>query len=119
MDLVKQTKSNLWLGALQVQVSNSFFYLNMISTGMMILTFWYTAGYQIQGKYLPWLTLWLFIGVVAVAFAAVMVLDYKFVYPSRQAFVNEQACKHNNPWMDEIMEVRKDIAKIKAKLEIE
>jgi hypothetical protein len=29
-----------------------------------------------------------------------MVIDYKFVYPARQSFLNVQSCKHENPAMD-------------------
>lgn len=116
MELIKQTKGRMWLGGLQVQVSNSMFYMNLISTAMMILTFWYTAGYQIQGRYAQWLNLWMFIGFVILVFVAVMILDYIFVLPSRQAFTNEQACKHENPAMDELYAIRKENAELKQEL---
>jgi hypothetical protein len=108
-----------WVGALQVQIMNSMFYMNLISTGMMIMTFWYTAGYQIQNRYAPWFNLWTFVGMVILIFAIVMVVDYIFILPTRVSFTNEQACKHNNPWMDEILLMKKDLAKIKKALEIE
>lgn len=120
MQIIKQSKSMpSWIGALQVQISSSMFYMNLVSTGMMILTFWYTAGYQIRNQFAHWFNLWVFVGIVIVIFAAVMVLDFVFVLPSRQAFTNEQTCKHENPAMDALVDIQKDMAKIKARLGIE
>lgn len=117
-NLLKQSKSMpAWVGALQVQISNSMFYLSLISTGMMVLTFWYTAGYQIQQTYLLWLDLWIFILVVIAVLIMVMILDYTFVYPARQKFLNIQSCKHENPAMIEILELRKEVSDIKRLLE--
>ena len=114
--LLNQSKRNSWLGGLQVQVGNSLFYVNIISTSMAILTFWYTAGYQIHDRYAQWFTLWLFIGVVILAMAVLMVLDFKYVYPSRQAFVNEQACKHDNPAMDLMEATLKEVQELRAEV---
>jgi hypothetical protein len=116
--ILKQSGTVEWLGALQVQVSNSMFYMSMVSTGMMILTFWYTAGYQIQQQYLKWLTLGWFIAFVVVLFGLVMFIDYKWILPSRMAFVNKQAYKHENQAMDEILAIHKEIKEIEKKLGI-
>jgi hypothetical protein len=117
--LNQSIKRPLWVGAIQVQISNTMFYMNMVSMGMMLLTFWYTAGYQIQQASLHWLTLGWFVLFIVLLFGLVMLIDYKWIYPARQAFYNEQACKHNNPWMDEIIKLEGDMKKIKAKLGIE
>lgn len=116
---IKQNKLPPWVGAFQVQVTNSMFYVNLISSGMMVLTFWYTAGYQIRDRYMPWLNIWMFVAVVAVVVIVVMFMDYKFVYPSRQAFQNEQACKHENPAMEELRAIRENQRKIMQRLGIE
>jgi hypothetical protein len=118
-NFLRQTSARTWLGAIQVQVSNSMFYMSMVSTGMMVLTFWYTAGYQIQQQYLHWLTLGWFIAFVVALFGLVMIIDYKWILPSRMAFVNKQAYKHNNQAMDEILAIHDEIREIKKKLEIE
>jgi hypothetical protein len=116
---IRQIKIPAWIGGLQVQFGNSLAYLTIVNTFMLGMTFWYTAGYQIASTYAPWANLWLFLSVCAVVAALVMVFDYTVMYPARQSFINSQACKHNNPWMDEILEQKKDIAKIKIKLGIE
>lgn len=118
---IRQSRLPMWVGAFQVQISNSMFYMNIVSMAMMIGTFWYTAGYQISAKYLPWMNIWLFIVVVVVIFIIVMISDYMLIMPTRVAFTNKQACKHDNPAMVEILNLTRkidiltdDIKKIKA-----
>ncbi len=118
--LLRQSRSvPQWMGALQVQIMNSMFYVNLVSMGMMILTFWYTAGYQIKDRYLPWLEIWMFIAAAVIVVSLVMLLDYLFILPVRTAFNSQQSAKHNNPAMESLIRLEADIAKIKAKLEIE
>jgi hypothetical protein len=114
---MKQSGVRHWLGAFLVQLSNSFFYVSILNTGLLALTFWSTSGVSLAKTYAPWLTLWYFLAIVIGVFSLIMFLDYKFMYPSRQAFINEQACKHSNPAMDELLAIRKENADIKAKLE--
>ena len=107
-----------WIGAIQIQIQNGLFYINLISTGMMVLTFWYTAGYPIRDRYLPWFSLWMFIGLLGLIFVIVMVVDYKWILPSRLAFTNEQSCKHENPAMDALTDIQKRMARIEKQMGI-
>lgn len=110
--VMRQSKMPAWIGAFQVQVMNSFFYLNLISSAMMILTFWYTAGYQIADKYFPWLSLRMFVLVVIILFGLIMFIDYKFILPSRQAFINNQSFKHENEAMIAIRDIQERLKRI-------
>jgi uncharacterized membrane protein len=107
----------IWIGAFQVQIQNSLFYMNLVFMSMSVMTFWYTAGYQVSSTYAQWLTLPIFVGFVTLIFICVMIVDYKIILPSRQSFLNEQACKHENPAMIALVDIQERIAKIEKLLE--
>jgi hypothetical protein len=66
---------------------------------MLGLTFWHTTGGALSAKYLPWMNLgWFVLLGIGFVFLA-MWFDYKFIYPARQSFLNNQSCKHENPAM--------------------
>ena len=113
MRLFKQNKLRAsWLGALQVQASNIGYYTVWYSNIMLATTFWYTAGYEIAQEYIPWLSFWKFVLITGSSLAMLLLLDYKFLYPLRQAFQNAQACKHENPAMDALRDIQKRLTVI-------
>ena len=107
------------VGFVQVQISNSLFYLSLVNTLMLGFTFWYTSGSIIANKYAPWFTLWMFLSLGVVFMVLVMIFDYKVMYPSRQGFISRQAYKHVNPAVADLQQIKKDLKKIKDRLEIE
>jgi type III secretory pathway component EscU len=113
---LNQIKIPKWIGAFQVQVTNSMFYLSLFNTAMLMVTFWFTSGYQVSERYLSFMNLWLFLILVIVLFAIIAIIDYKFIYPSRQAFVNEQACKHENPAMNELAAIRSELKELREEI---
>lgn len=120
MNLFKQSKNNTkfhWLGAVQVQITSTFFYVSVVNTILLAITFWYTAGYRIQ-RFVPWANIWIFLGSAIVLFLIVMIIDFKFILPARQAFQNEQACKHENPAMDSLNRIEADLKLIKKEMGI-
>jgi hypothetical protein len=111
---IKQIRVPSWVGAYQVQVMNSAFYTGLASTVMLLFTFWYTAGYQIRDRYLPFVNLWEFAALgVILLWGIIPYLDYTLLLKSRVEFANKQACKHENPAMDELAAIRKELAEIK------
>lgn len=107
---MQQVKIPSWVGAIQVQLTNSFFYVSAISLGMQATTLWAVAGPSIQAVWPParfWMLVLLAFGVLCL----IMVLDYKFIYPVRQAFINEQACKHTNPAMELLLKMDEKLDK--------
>ena len=108
---MKQVKIPTWVGVIQVQLTNSFFYISLLNTSMLSVTLWALIGPTIQGV-CPWARFWMLILVGIFVVCVVMVLDYKFMYPVRQAFINEQACKHTNPAIELLLEMDKKLDKI-------
>lgn len=103
--LVKQVKALPFIGALQVQFSNISLYLALYSSVALTLTLWMTTIINISW-WPEWMTLPVYLLLAAGVVLIIMFLDYKFVYPSRMAFINEQACKHENPAMDLLKEIQ-------------
>lgn len=117
---VKQAEARLWLGALQVQLSNSMsFYLTYWNIALMAMMFWYTTAAPNIRPIVPWASFWMFAAIALLGVAIVMLLDFKFIYPSRQAFLNKQSYKHRNPAVADLQKILKDLKAIKQKLGME
>ncbi len=108
---MKQVKIPGWAGAIQVQLTNSFFYVSVFSIVIQSLTLWTVAKEDII-EMVPWANYWLFLGMSLLFLITIMLVDYKFMYPTRQAFLNEQACKHANPAMALLWSMDKKLDKI-------
>ncbi len=114
---MNQVKIPTWIGVVQVQLTNSFFYISLINTLMLSITMWANVGPSIQEVWAP-ASYWMMLVIGFIVVCTIMLLDYKFMYPVRQAFVNEQACKHENPAMEEILSISSRMAAIEEKLGI-
>jgi len=116
---MKQAKVITKLGGFQVQLSTSMsyyvLYINLMFVGMM---FWHTTAAPNLRPYAPWVDFWMFASFMLILVAALMILDYKFIYPSRQGFLNKQAYKHDNPAVADLQNILKNQKKIMKKLGI-
>jgi hypothetical protein len=117
MDFEQRMIRARWIGALQVQFMNSAFYINMVNTLMLAATFWYTSAYRIQ-RVAEWVNIWVFLGVAVAGFAILMLVDFKYILPVRQAFLNKQAYKHENEALFILKELQADMTKVKRELKI-
>ena len=115
---MKQVKIPSWFGAIQVQLTNSFFYISLINTAMISVTLWAATGPSVQ-RVIPWASYWLFLLIGFIVVITIMLLDYKFMYPTRSAFLNIQSCKHTNPAMEELLKISERLTAIEEKLGIE
>jgi len=118
-EAVKQARARPILGAIQVQLQSSMFYVSFVLFLLNSTTFWYVAGYQLAQKYAPWVTIEVMYAGFVVLLAFVGFIDWKFILPARMAFNNIQGCKTTNPFMDRMDEVQEDLRSIKEKLGIE
>ncbi len=84
--------------------------VGMIGYAMGAVTM-YTVVMPYIKPVFPWLTLPLFFVILLVAGSLLLVLFYKFVYPSYYAFLNKQVYVHDNP-------IQRDLSMIKDKLGI-
>lgn len=118
--ILKQTKPHPKLGAFQVQLSMStsyyLVYVNLCFMGMM---FWHTTAAPFLRQFYFGASFWMFATFMLLLISIVMFIDYKFIYPSRQAHISRQAYKHSNPVVADIQQILKNQKKIMEKLEIE
>jgi len=120
INLLKQAKPRPKLGAFQVQVSTTMsHYVVYVNLSFMAMMFWHTtAAPWIRQHYLN-ADFWMFAIFMLLFVATIGLFDYKFVYPSRQAFISRQSYKHSNPVVADIKTLLKNQKKIMEKLEID
>lgn len=99
---IRQVRIPKWIGLLQVELTNSFFYFGLINTVMLSITLWALVGPSLQAR-VPWVSYWCFLGVGLVGLVILLVVDFVFFYPARLRVINEQSCKHDNPAMQELL----------------
>lgn len=110
--LVRQHNFGPWLGALKMQSSRAMFYLSFPQTPMVAIA----ATPQLQ-KWFPWLSFWWVILAFVLYFVIIgMWLDYKLMLPSETAYNNKQVYKHENPYVRDMNQARKDISEILERL---
>ena len=124
--ILKQAKPRPRIGGFQVQLSttmsNYIVYINLCFMGMM---FWHTTAAPFLRQYYTGADFWMFAAFMLVLVSSIMAFDYKFVYPSRQAFISRQSYRHANPVVADIRqllaeneEIKADLNRIKEKLGI-
>lgn len=106
------------LGLIQVELTNSFFYVGIINTVLTTVTLWAVAGPTVQVRW-PWLTYWHFLGVGFIFYVLLLVFDWFVLYPARLRVINEQSCKHDNPAMEEIKKHTKWLKQISEHIGVE
>jgi len=113
-----------WLGGFLIQLQQSLVYVGILNIAMLAITMWYTAGYEIVQNYLPSISLYHFLIVLALGWLTVMFIDFRYLHPTRQRYMNKQVAKHKNPAMELLQKVdkdheamRNDIADIKKAIE--
>lgn len=107
--LLKQAKPKLWLGGLQVQLSMSTsYYLIYVNLSFVGLMFWHTTAAPWLRQHYAGASFWMFAIFMLLLISALMFLDKKYVYPSRQAFISHQAYKHDNPAVADLQVLKKN-----------
>ena len=84
--------------------------LGIMAYGISALTL-YTVNINWIKDNISWLSIPVYFVMIIIFCLLLMLLNYKYLYPSYYAFLNKQAYIHNNP-------IQKDLALIKKKLEI-
>lgn len=93
--ILKQRKPVLWVGAGRDMMMRAQSYYGIMNASMILITM-YTVREESFKSFVPWLTLPIFFGTVIVLMMALMLFDYKMVYPSQIAFHQHEAYKHRS-----------------------
>jgi len=116
---IKQYNLGKWVGIYYSQLMNSLSIVGMGNSLINLTTLWAVANTTIV-HWFPWLTYPLLMGIVFVIVLVILpVADYMLLYDTRQRYLNEQACKHDNPIIRELGIMKRDLELIKNKLNIE
>jgi len=107
--ITKQAKPHPKLGAFQVQLSMSTsYYLIYVNLSFMGMMFWHTTAAPWLRQHYIGASFWMFATFMLLLISAIMFLDKKYVYPSRQAFISHQAYKHDNPAVADLQVLKKN-----------
>lgn len=103
---MRQLKGRIWIGRIKVVFARESTYFGYVNFLLMLSTFYAVKGHI----YAP---AWVFGVCALVGLLSIGMLDYFVILPSEQAFVNEQAVKHQNPMYEEIIRIKEDITRLK------
>lgn len=115
---IKQYDLGRWFGLYYTELQNSLSIVGLFSSLVGLTVLWAVASTSII-YWVPWLTYPLFMGIVFFVVLFILpVVHYSFLYKTQQRFQSEQGYKHDNPFTRDMQQVKRDMAKIKAKLGI-
>lgn len=103
---IAQMPGMIWVGRIKLTITRTASYFGYINFGLLLLTFYSVTGYK-------YATLSTFLAGAAAAVVTIGAIDYFMVLPSEQAFINQQAARHQNPIYEEIKEIRKAMKETK------
>ena len=91
-----------YVGALKSLFGGVLFYLSPISFTMLSITTYKVAIAPWAAIHAPWLSLWVFLGILPVAVILGLVIEFKFVVPSITSYSNVQGYIHNSPFVRDL-----------------
>lgn len=108
--ILKQ-KAIPWIGGFKDIFTMVVFYMSMINFALICITAYNTGlrDWLLQHG-LPWVKVWMFLGLMGLIALVGMIFEYKFIYPSFFEFRSKQEYKHKSP-------IAKDLGKALAKLD--
>jgi len=109
--IIKQSEMKPWLGGAKDLLMRTMFYITAINFLLLAATAYHTT----LRPYLP-MSFWGFLAILVGLILIAMVFEYKIVLPSTIAFLNRQVYKHKNPLVEDVLEIKKKLDRIEAKL---
>ncbi len=94
-NLFKQSKPRLWLGAIRDMIQRGQSYYGMFNVFVGLATL-YTVREALIRSYVPWINFFILLGIIAIMQIIIIIIDYKFIYPSQIAFHQHEAYKHRS-----------------------
>ena len=114
--LLRQHQLGQLPGAIKSVFSSTLAYVGYINFILIVAVAYNTTLREPLHQYFPWLTFPLFLGGTIAVVIIAMAFEYKFMMPSSINFGLQQSWRHRNPIRSELMEIRKRLDKIDAKL---
>ena len=104
-----------YIGAVQTTLGVAFFYLSPISFVMLAVTTYKVAIGPWAAIHAPWLTLWVFLGMLPAFLVLGLVLVFKFVLASVYGFGNVQGYTHGSPFAADLQDIIARLKRIEGK----
>lgn len=108
-----------WLGGTYSQTFRTLGYWSLINS-IVILTLGWDGwiGNTIR-SWFPHITLLMFFLIVVGIALVISIIDLLIVYPAYVAFTNKQAVKNENPVYEKLINIEKEIIKLRKDLKID
>ncbi len=105
-----------YIGPAKSLLGSVMFYISIIQFVLIAVVFYHTTLSPCAAQHSPWLSLWVFVGVLIAIFLIALVVEFKFVLPSTISFGNVQGYEHNSPFARDLQKALKELQDIQAKL---
>jgi len=112
---LKQYDVGMLPGAVNDLWQRSIGYFSIVNTFLIIPTAYYVLEEKIH-QYMPGMTFWLLLSIGLVLAVMGLAFVYKVLMPSSLKYGNYMRCKHHDPIMGNLIEVKKQLDRIEKKL---
>lgn len=102
-----------YVGAARMAVAGVMFYSSPMSLMLMGLTTYQLVIKPWAVAHTPWLTLWVFLGLLVIPAIILLILEWKFVIPSVYSASNAQSAAHNSPIYKDTQKIIKLLKEMK------
>jgi len=102
MKIPKQIITGTFLGGIKSLTAGAMFYISMISFSLSMI-----IAYDTSIKQRIDIPFWIFFVVMVILVILLIIFEYVIMLPSFIAFNNTQICKHPNPIINELAEIKK------------
>lgn len=85
-------------------------WVSMVNFAMIGIVAYNTTLREYILEYMPWMTMFIFMGFLALCVFLAMIIEWKFIIPSTWAFRNAQQYEHQYP-------IKKDMERLSEKLD--
>jgi hypothetical protein len=106
-----------YIGPAKSLLGSVMFYISIIQFVLIAVVFYHTTLSPWAAQHAPWLTLWVFVGVLSAIFLIALVVEFKFMMASVISFGNVQGYTHGNPFVRDLQKALSELKDIKDKLE--
>ena len=115
--LTKQYNLGIKFGGFRILVANVMFYVAMVNFLLISVTAYSTTLRDPIRLYLPWFNFPIFAGIMVIFFIVGAVIEHKFVIPAVTRYSNSQIAKHENPIMQNTVQILARLEKIEEAIE--
>lgn len=103
-----------YIGGAKYLINNILFYIGVINFGLIAIMSYHTTLAPWAAEHAKWFNLWVFAIIISVILVLAMIIEFKIMLPSLIGFANVQGYIHENPFVQQLKEVQKELREVKT-----